>query len=332
MVAAVKFSLSSAAVLGILSGLAACSVDDVTFKAPAAADLDAGPDAKPDGRCGVEICDGLDNDCSGTADYAEAIGAAASCAATSCVDVRDHNPASASGRWWVKPTAAAAFEVYCDQVTDGGGWTLVWRNHGGSKGGEESNASLFARAAAGSGDPIVLPPKQALTSAIHQRAFDAYWDATQREWLKITTLWKNDGTVENDQHIRVQMRGSSMKSVFAAPVSYCNEVATKFQVIVNGTVDFGETNLVNHYSGETFGLANNGNGNMDSCNQPVENLIRDPVAAGSLYRLDGGDTVNTIRHLFSYSHVSAGFNASRCLYNCWTGMLTHYDAFVWAVR
>ena len=315
-----------------LAALAACSVDRVTFQAPATGEPDAGADATRDGRCGVEVCDGQDNDCSGTADDHEALGAASACAAPSCADIRDRNPASRSGRWWIKPGSAAAFEVYCDQVTDGGGWALVWSNHGGSQGGQKSNAQLLASAAAGSGDPIVLPPKQALTSSIHQKAFDAYWDAPQREWLKITTLWKNDDTVANDQHLRVQLRGSSMKSIFAAPLGACNEVATKVRVVVNGSVDFGETDIINHYTADSFGLANNGNQNQDRCAQGDDNLIRDPVAAGSLYRLDGGDSVNAIRHLFSYSHGAAGVNASRCLYACWEAPYTHYDAFVWAVR
>lgn len=319
-------------VIWITMGLAACSVDHVRFTPPGS---EGGPDAgSADANlCVAELCDGLDNDCNGMADDRAALGTASACPAASCVDVRDHNPASQSGRWWIAPGGVAPFEVYCDQVTDGGGWALVWRNHGGSKGGEVSNAALLARAAAGAGDAIVLPPKQALASAIHQKLFDTYWAATNREWIKITTLWTNAGVVVNDQHLRVVMNTTSMRAIFATPVGRCQPVTEPFRVVVNGTVDFGKTNLINHYDATTYGLASTGNGNEDLCGQPVTNLIDDPSAADdSLLRIDGSGSTNAIRHLFSYSHPTAGRDASRCLYSCWEGMLAHYDGWVWGVR
>lgn len=316
-------------VAGVVS---ACSVERVTFQQPAA--VDAGADGPADAsNCSAEICDGLDNDCSGTADDGAAIGSAQACAAASCVAIRDHNPASQSGLWWVAP-GGSPFQVYCDQVTDGGGWGLVWRNHGGAKGGEESNAGLLARAAAGAGDAMVAPAAPtALASAIHQRMYDAYWNATGREWIKLATLWNGTDEVVNRQHIRVQLGMLSMASIFAAPANACYQQAQKVRVTVNGNVDFGETDIINHYIASSYGLANDGNGNQDRCSQLASNLISDPAPQkDSLYRLDGGDSTNAIRHLFSYSHGAAGRDASRCLYSCWEGATEHYDAFVWAVR
>lgn len=313
--------------------VSACSVERVTFQRPFGGD--AGADAPADASsCSAEICDGLDNDCSGTADDGAAIGSAQACAAASCVEIRDRNPASQSGLWWVAPGGRPPFQVYCDQVTDGGGWGLVWRNHGGAKGGEESNAALLARAAAGAGDPMVAPATAtALASAIHQRMYDAYWSAPGREWIKLATLWNGADQVVNRQHIRVQLGTLTMASIFAAPVSACHAQPQKVRVTVNGNVAFGETDLINHYIAGSYGLANDGNGNQDSCGQPLANLISDPAPQkDSLYRIDGGDSTNAIRHLFSYSHGAAGRDASRCLYSCWEGMLTFYDAFVWAVR
>lgn len=282
------------------------------------------------GRCERERCDGLDNDCSGTADDREAIGTAAACAAQSCADVRDRNPAQASGVWWIAPRGRPAMQVYCDQRTDGGGWALVWANHGGSKGGEESNQALLLRAAAGSGDAMVLPTAQALRSAIHQGLYDAYWAAPERQWLKLATLWDNAGTLLNQQHIRVELRALSMRAIFETPVDRCFVAPSKVRVTVNGSVAFGETDRINRYTAESFGLANDGNGNQDLCGQPADNLISDPVGS-SLFRVDDGDSVNAIRHLFSYVHDASGRDASRCLYDCWT-MPAHYDAWVWAVR
>jgi hypothetical protein len=281
-----------------------------------------------------EQCDGIDNDCNGVIDDKEALGAARACAARSCVEIRDGNPASSSGIWWIDPSGGAPFEVYCDQTTDGGGWGLVWRNHGGARGGEESNAGLLARAAAGAGDAIVLPSTTSLRSAIHQRMYDAYWGAPDREWIKLTKLWDGADQLVNEQHIRVEMRGVTMQAVFAVPVNRCTPAADRVRVVVNGTADFGETNIINHYTSDSYGLASTGNANEDLCGQPPTNLLTDPSpTADSLYRIDTGDSTNGIRHLFSYVHSVAGRDTSRCLYACWESpQQGYYDGFVWAVR
>lgn len=331
----------------VLLTLAACQVDAIRFSERPLEDCQVPGDEDGNGTadcqdprcadeaacraaCGREICDGLDNDCSGTVDDREAIGSAAACAAPSCAEIRDRNPAQDSGVWWIAPRGLPAMQVYCDQRTDGGGWALVWANHGGSKGGEESNQALLARATVGRGDLMVLPSTMALTSAIHQGLYNAYWAAPERQWIKLATLWDNAGALVNQQHIRVELGAVSMRAIFEAPIDRCFAAPSKIRVTVNGTVPFGSTNLINHYTDESFGLANSGNGNQDLCGQPADNLITDPVG-NSLFRVDAGDSENAIRHLFGYVQSASGRDASRCLYDCWT-VPAHYDAWVWAVR
>lgn len=123
----------------------ACSVEPVTFTPgepppPVIEDCAAAGDEDGNGAadcddaacvdapacqvaCTTERCDGLDNDCSGTADDHEAVGAGMACAAESCAEIRDRNPAAADGPWWVDPAGGAPFQAHCDMT--GGGWTLV---------------------------------------------------------------------------------------------------------------------------------------------------------------------------------------------------------------
>ncbi|MEX5236780.1 fibrinogen-like YCDxxxxGGGW domain-containing protein [Kocuria arenosa] len=64
----------------------------------------------------------------GAAETPPVDGKSAASAAASCWEIKQKDPKSASGVYWlVTPAMTAPEQFYCDQVTDGGGWVLVGR-------------------------------------------------------------------------------------------------------------------------------------------------------------------------------------------------------------
>ena len=72
----------------------------------------------------TEICNGIDDDCDGSADGGTA--GSADCPGTSCLDVLTEDPTASTGVFWLEPEAGQLFEAWCDMDTDGGGWTLAF--------------------------------------------------------------------------------------------------------------------------------------------------------------------------------------------------------------
>jgi len=97
---------------GYVADATDCDDDDASFS----------PDA-------VELCNGLDDDCDGTADDG-ASGGDVTCAVASCQAILDDGSSTGDGLYWIDPDddgdTSDAWEAWCDMSSDDGGWTRLY--------------------------------------------------------------------------------------------------------------------------------------------------------------------------------------------------------------
>ncbi|MSP54988.1 MAG: hypothetical protein EXR69_05195 [Myxococcales bacterium] len=71
----------------------------------------------------TEACDTIDDDCDGIA--SDSLGSTSACPASTCLDAAQ-NGVTEDGSTWITLPFGEVAPVWCDQTTDGGGWTLAF--------------------------------------------------------------------------------------------------------------------------------------------------------------------------------------------------------------
>ena len=120
---------------------------------------------------------------------------------TSCKDILDNsyqftNFQLNNGIYKIKPDGTNEFEVFCDMITDGGGWTLVWSN---LRGGSNKPTTSLNWDNAINTIPIYQPDKQLNTNLEEVVVYTGlkYWKLIGENEIRYD--WANDYNSNIDQ-------------------------------------------------------------------------------------------------------------------------------------
>jgi fibrinogen beta/gamma subunit family protein len=152
--------------------------------------------------------------------------------ASSCADLHGARPTLPSGVYWVKPGDAAPFLAYCDMVSDGGGWTLVWSNLRGGRGKPATEIQWQAA--------INTLPRTSGTLSTDLESFTVFtglrWWTPLAPGSQIRYAWANDYGSPIDQAYRCSfsLTGATYVIAFSACTQLTGSVAPGLVVGHNG--------------------------------------------------------------------------------------------------
>eukprot|EP00299_Pterocystis_sp_00344_P019772 c9779_g1_i1.p1 GENE.c9779_g1_i1~~c9779_g1_i1.p1 ORF type:complete len:1455 (-),score=449.10 c9779_g1_i1:19-4383(-) len=279
--------------------------------------------------------------------------------AHSCETIKSENPTAASGIYSVSLGHwNQKFDVFCDMDADSGaGYTLLWKNVGGTV----HNVSLLRSdkdLMASNHNDVVIPAfskmkqPRADISQFHSTAFEFYAHQPNTEWVKHMALYDGEDMIRI-QRIKVVMTDVTMGEVFAnhptkgMAATQC--IHSKGTFDLYSTADISDVNRIDHFMGRTStfecGIDSSG---LSSYGLPTtvenhcpelheSNLIRDVSTLRRLtndLQLATNEAWETVQNLFGYDHDSVNpRDFSRCMFRCWNGRDGNFhETFVWSAR
>ena len=255
---------------------------------------------------------------------------------TSCKDILDRSTEFTifrlnNGIYKINPSGIDEFEVYCDMITDGGGWTFLWKNYGGPEATGISNEDLLVL----NQNDLVIPQKNGgeFNSEINTNAWNYFKDLESVELIKLASYKNRPNsftiTYSDDLNVWDKINLDLGESVtFSDLFDFTNE-----NIIINSDGDgclkldnqvemfiddfsYGKSDYLFLLNLENNGFANNYK-ETDSCGEVDQNNLMSNWGA---------------RHVISYEHKSNGRDAVRCQFQCFDGTENYWIETAWGIR
>jgi len=237
----------------------------------------------------------------------------------SCKDIYDNYGGTESRTYFVDPDGEGGnnpFEVYCDMTSDGGGWSMVWKNFGGPRYSSYSNQISNLNLWGSSKSNIVTPFSYSGEIASHKNveAWNVFISKKDAEWIKLVRSYNSNENLYEDNRYTYVVKldlgdGVAMNDVMTT--INCKQLSNQVEMFTD-SVSYGKTDRTISSSG-SMGFANS----VDHCNLPPDNLM------------DGWNA----RHVISYGHTSTGRDTVRCQFECWgEGSPNVITETIWGVR